>query len=93
MLPVFSGDMLRKAGKRFVPESVKPRPHLGEAAFIDLVEIAGAVSPVAHQTGSCKDPKMLRDRRAANREPAGDLADRHRSTPKLLEDLPARPVS
>jgi hypothetical protein len=79
-------DLPSKPGKRLVPKAVEPRPYLAQATFIDLVEVAGAGRAVMDKACAREHPEMLRDSRPTDWQPAGYLANRHRSVPELFKD-------
>jgi hypothetical protein len=86
-------DLPSKPGERFVPKAVEPRPYLAQAMFVDLVEVAGAGRLVANEACARQDPKVLGHRRPADWEPAGYLANRHRSVPELFKDPTPRLIA
>src|SRR3954471_3561566 len=81
---------IAKRRERLVPERVEVGAQVGQCLRIHLVEAAGADLAVDDQAGVLEDLQVLRDRGAADRELAGQLADRARPGDEALEDGPSR---
>jgi hypothetical protein len=84
---------MAKRRERLVPERVEVGPQVGQCLRVHLVEAAGADLAVDHQPRVLEDLEVLRDRRAADRELAGELADRERPGDEALEDRLSRGVA
>ena len=78
--------------QRLVPELVEPAPQRPKPMRVDVIDAAGALRVVRHQTCLLQDLEMLRHRRAADRHAARDRADRLGSGSQPLEHLPARRI-
>src|SRR4051812_9612814 len=84
---------IAKGRERLVPEGVEVGPQVGQCLRVHLVEAAGADLAVGHQPGVLQDLEVLRDRGAADRELAGELADRPGPRDEALEDRLPRGVA
>src|SRR3954454_15450144 len=67
---------IAKRRERLVPEGVEVGPQVGQGLRVHLVEAARADLAVDHEPGVLQDLEVLRDRGTADRELAGELADR-----------------
>ena len=68
------------------PEPVEERAQRVDARGIELVDAPVAVRPIEDQVGLLEHAQVLGDRRPADREVAGQLADRQRAAQQALED-------
>src|SRR4051794_12775547 len=84
---------IAKRGQRLVPERVEVGPQVGHGLRIHAIHPPRADLAIDHQPGVLEDLEMLRDRRPADREARGQLADRSRDRRQALEDGLARRVA
>src|SRR3954454_22718283 len=84
---------LAKRRERLVPEGVEVGAQVGQCLRVHLVEPARADLAVDDQPGVLEDLQVLRDRGAADRELAGQLADRARPGDEALEDGLSRGIA
>jgi hypothetical protein len=77
---------IAKRRERLVPERVEVRPQVGDRLRVDLVDAPRADLAVDDEAGVLEDLEVLRDRRPADRQLAGELADRPRPLHQALED-------
>jgi hypothetical protein len=75
------------------PEPVEPGVEGMESGRVEPVDVSGAELLVGHEPASVQDLKMLRDCRAADWQPAGQLADGRRPIPKGRDDLAASSIA
>ena len=59
-----------------------------KTVVVDPVEPASPLLAVAHEARLLQHPQVLRDRRPADRQAMGELADRARAFLERLEDQP-----
>src|SRR3954447_15127194 len=84
---------IAKRRERLVPEGVEVGAQVGQCLRVRLVEAARADLAVDDEPGVLQDLEVLRDRGTADRELAGELADRAGPRDKALEDRLSRGIA
>src|SRR5690242_2856473 len=84
---------IAKRRERLVPEGVEVGAQVGQCLRVHLVQAARADLAVDHQPGVLQDLEMLRHRRTADRELAGQLANRAGTGDEALEDRLSRGIA
>jgi hypothetical protein len=91
--PTFSAlipfDGVLEAHQPVAPQLVEELAHLGETIRIELVEAPRAVTPFRDEPGLLEDAQVLGDRRTADVEVFGDLADAALVVSDEAQDLPS----
>ena len=70
------------------PKAIEPTPQLPEPLRIDVIHAACSLGSMRDEPGTLQRLEVLRHRRTAHRETAGECADRTRTCTQALEDLP-----
>src|SRR4051812_18632585 len=91
LLCLFDGDLVGREGT--APEPVEVGAERGEPVGVDAIDAAIARRLVNDETGVFEDLQVLRDGGPADREPAGELADRAWPLDQALEDRMPRAIS
>jgi hypothetical protein len=86
-------DGLLVGRQGFAPELVEVGAQLGDPVRIELVDAARAQRAIDHQPGGLEHLEVLRDGGSADRQLAGELADRARAVGEALEDRAPRRIA
>lgn len=76
-----------------MPEPVELRAQRADPGRVEVIDAARAGGPVADQPGVFEHLQVLRDRWSADRQLAGEFADRAWSLGQALEDRAPRSIS
>jgi hypothetical protein len=81
----YSHDLFGIGVKRRAPELVEPFAQRAQAVRVDVIDAPRPLGPIGDEACIFQHAQMLRHRRAADRQAAGQSADRFRSGAQLLE--------